>query len=175
MSKREKDPGKGITMTKATTDTDSARQELADLLAPVVTMLAVSKLDAECEARLNAMFGPDSLFALKMFNFCRAAIEDGWMCSRGEPDLRYGRVIKASTLCAAFSVDIVVMSDVVGPEHTHPAGEADLVLPLNPHARFDGRPAGWVVYPPGSSHAPTVTEGSAIVLYLLPDGAIDFH
>ena len=41
-------------------------------------------------------------------------------------------------------------------------------------ALFDGRAAGWVVYGPGSAHRPTVSGGKALVLYLLPDGAIEF-
>ena len=43
-----------------------------------------------------------------------------------------------------------------------------------PAARFDGHGAGWVVYGPGSAHSPTVTGGRALVLYLLPQGAIEF-
>jgi hypothetical protein len=39
---------------------------------------------------------------------------------------------------------------------------------------FDGRPAGWVLYPPGSAHRPTVSEGRAFVLYLLPEEQIRF-
>jgi hypothetical protein len=54
------------------------------------------------------------------------------------------------------------------------AGEIDLVMPLSGPARFDGRGAGWVVYGPGSAHRPTVRGGKALVLYLLPGGAIDF-
>ncbi len=30
------------------------------------------------------------------------------------------------------------------------------------------------VYEPETAHYPTVTDGKAIVLYLLPDGEIDF-
>ena len=41
-------------------------------------------------------------------------------------------------------------------------------------ARFDGRPAGWLVCPPGSAHRPTVSQGRALVLYLLPQGQIEF-
>ena len=37
-----------------------------------------------------------------------------------------------------------------------------------------GRRAGWLVCPPGSAHRPTVTSGRALVLYLLPEGRIDF-
>jgi hypothetical protein len=47
-------------------------------------------------------------------------------------------------------------------------------MPLTPGATFDGRPAGWLVYGPDTSHSPTVAQGSALILYLLPEGAIEF-
>jgi hypothetical protein len=47
-------------------------------------------------------------------------------------------------------------------------------VPIEGDARFDGRPAGWLVYPPGTAHAPTVSGGRALVLYLLPQGQIQF-
>ncbi|MCV4698532.1 DUF4863 family protein, partial [Escherichia coli] len=62
----------------------------------------------------------------------------------------------------------------VGPHHVHPTGELDLVMPLTPQAQFDGTPAGWKVYGPGTAHRPTVTQGRALVLYLLPEGRIEF-
>ncbi|PKO57382.1 MAG: DUF4863 domain-containing protein, partial [Betaproteobacteria bacterium HGW-Betaproteobacteria-19] len=34
--------------------------------------------------------------------------------------------------------------------------------------------AGWFVYGPGTVHRPTVSDGRAHVLYLLPQGAIEF-
>jgi hypothetical protein len=47
-------------------------------------------------------------------------------------------------------------------------------MPIEGDAHFDGRAAGWLVCPPGSAHRPTVTAGRALVLYLLPDGQIEF-
>jgi hypothetical protein len=47
-------------------------------------------------------------------------------------------------------------------------------MPLTEGAAFDGHGAGWVVYPAGSAHTPVVAGGRALVLYLLPDGAIEF-
>ena len=47
-------------------------------------------------------------------------------------------------------------------------------MPLEGDARFDGHGAGWCVYGPGSAHTPTVTGGRALVLYLLPEGQIEF-
>ena len=90
------------------------------------------------------------------------------------PSIRFGRVIKPGPDSAGFSVDVVHMDDVVGPHHRHPNGEVDMVMPLTPGAQFDGHGAGWVVYPPDSAHPPTVSGGAALVLYLLPDGAIEF-
>ena len=66
------------------------------------------------------------------------------------------------------------MNDLAGPHHSHPNGEIDLIMPLTPDAQFDGHPAGWCVYEPGSAHYPTVSRGRALVLYLLPQGAIHF-
>jgi hypothetical protein len=45
---------------------------------------------------------------------------------------------------------------------------------LSGTAQFDGHGAGWLVYEPGSAHYPTVRGGKALVLYLLPQGAIEF-
>jgi hypothetical protein len=66
------------------------------------------------------------------------------------------------------------MNEIAGGHHRHPTGEIDLVMPLEGDARFDGRGAGWVVYEPGSAHTPTVSGGRALVLYLLPQGSIEF-
>ncbi len=66
-------------------------------------------------------------------------------------------------------------AQIAGPHHAHPLGEIDLILPQDGDATlFDGRPAGWLVCAPGSAHRPTVSNGRALVFYLLPDGRIDF-
>jgi hypothetical protein len=96
------------------------------------------------------------------------------MCAREAGGIRFGRVIKPGAATNGFSVDVVEMSSIVGPHHSHPNGEIDFIMPLDTTARFDGRGAGWLVYPAGSAHPPTVTGGRALVLYLLPQGAIEF-
>ena len=73
-----------------------------------------------------------------------------------------------------FSIDVVEMEDIAGPHHSHPNGEIDMIMPLGAAAKFDGRGRGWLVYAPGSAHRPTVGEGKALVLYLLPQGSIEF-
>ena len=85
-----------------------------------------------------------------------------------------GASSRPTTALARFSVDVVDITSLVGNHHNHPTGEIDLVLPVDPQARFDGRGAGWLVYGPGSGHRPTVTDGRALVLYLLPEGRIEW-
>ncbi|MEQ8689313.1 MAG: DUF4863 family protein, partial [Pseudomonadales bacterium] len=98
----------------------------------------------------------------------------GWLCAREAGGLRFGRVIKPGPATHGFSVDVVLMKDCVGPHHAHPRGEIDMIMPVDPGARFDDRPEGWLVYSDTTAHSPTVTGGEAIVLYLLPEGAIEF-
>lgn len=131
-------------------------------------------LGASLETHLNAEYGPGSAMFEALFNACQTGVKDGWMCNREGGGIRYGRVLKATDATHGFSVDVVDMDNVVGPHHVHPNGEIDLIMPLAKNARFDSHPAGWRVYEPGSGHRPTVTEGRAMVLYLLPQGAIEF-
>ncbi|MFO1402851.1 MAG: DUF4863 family protein [Steroidobacteraceae bacterium] len=144
------------------------------LIEAVVEPLRGRALDATLERDLNARHAPGGATYTRLFESCRAAIAAGWMCQREAGGIRYGRVIKPAPRTQDFSVDVVDMRDVRGPHHAHPNGEIDLVMPLDPQAQFDGRGAGWVVYGPGSAHHPTVSGGRALVLYLLPQGAIDF-
>ena len=105
---------------------------------------------------------------------CHEGVRDGWLCAREQGGIRFGRPIKPGPESHGFSIDVVEMADLVGPHHAHPKGEIDMVMPIDPDARFDGMGRGWKVYPPASAHHPTVTRGKALVLYLLPDGAIAF-
>ena len=144
------------------------------LVAQVTAGIGGRPLDARLRDWLNAEHGPGTASFVALRAACLAGVEAGWMCAREAGGIRYGRVEKPSEALHRFSVDVVDMRDVVGPHHVHPDGEVDLVMPLEGDARFDGHGAGWVVYPPGSAHHPTVTGGRALVLYLLPEGRIEF-
>ncbi|MCX7891397.1 MAG: DUF4863 family protein [Burkholderiales bacterium] len=149
-------------------------QAFEALLAPIAERIRGRALDASLEADLNDAFGPASATFAAVTQACHAAIAAGWMCSREGGGIRYGRVLKPGAALGDLSVDVVDMDSVKGPHHRHPNGEIDLIMPVSPGARFDGRGAGWLVYGPGTAHYPTVTEGRALVLYLLPGGAIEF-
>ena len=144
------------------------------LLAPLTAEIAGRPLDVALEAHLNARHPAGSPLFEQIAAACRQGDAEGWLCAQSHGGIRYGRAIKPTPALQGFSVDVVDMRDVVGPHHAHPNGEIDLVMPLEGDARFDGQAAGWKVYGPGSAHRPTVTGGRAHVLYLLPDGAIEF-
>jgi hypothetical protein len=143
-------------------------------IATLTVQLDGRPLDAALDAWLNAEHGPASATYARLKAGCEAGVKDGWLCNREGGGIRYGRIFKPADDLHGFSVDVVDMQDLAGPHHGHPLGEIDLVMPIEGEARFDGRPAGWVVYPPGSAHRPTVSQGRALVLYLLPQGRIEF-
>lgn len=149
-------------------------ERFAELVSSVTAEAAGHPLDPALADRLSSAFPPGGPVVASIAAACREAIAAGWMCQREAGGIRYGRVVKPGPVTHGFSVDVVDMTPLAGPHHRHPNGEIDLVMPLEPDARFDGHGAGWVVYGPGSAHRPTVTGGRALVLYLLPAGAIEF-
>jgi hypothetical protein len=150
------------------------QDQFAQLMGEVTAALNGRSLDAALAADLNARYPAGGDLVGRIGLACREAVAAGWMCQRENGGIRYGRVLKPGPATHGFSVDVVEMPALAGPHHRHPNGEIDLVLPIDPGACFDGRPGGWLVYGPGSAHHPTVSGGRAHVLYLLPQGAIEF-
>jgi hypothetical protein len=149
-------------------------EQFRDLIAPITEDVHGKPLDAKLEAELNAAYPADGAAFYDLFEACKRAIAAGWMCNREAGGIKFGRVIKPGDETQGFSVDVVDMKDLKGPHHRHPNGEIDMIMPIDAPAKFDGRGAGWLVYGPGTAHHPTVTKGRALVLYLLPQGAIEF-
>lgn len=149
-------------------------EAFARMIGKITSAIGGRELDEHLERDLNDLFPPDGTDVRAIFESCRQAIATGWMCSREAGGIRFGRVVNPGPGTHDFSVDVVDMQPVAGPHHRHPYGEIDLIMPLEPGAKFDGHGAGWLVYGPDSAHRPTVTQGRALVLYLLPAGAIKF-
>lgn len=148
--------------------------EFERLISGATEQIAGQPLDDALERWLNANWPPGSPTFEALAHACRTGVDEGWLCNREAGGIHYGRIVKPTPRTHAFSVDVVRMEDIAGPHHVHPHGEIDLIMPVSPAATFDGRAAGWCVYGPGSAHRPTVEHGQALVLYLLPQGAIDF-
>ena len=151
-----------------------SKEDFHRTVADLVTQIAGRPLDEALDRWLNTHHGRDSSTYGELKQACIDGVAEGWLCEREGGGIRYGRVFKADDSLARFSVDVVDMRDIAGPHHTHPNGEIDLIMPIDADAKFDGRPAGWLVCPPASAHRPTVSQGRVLVLYLLPQGSIEF-
>jgi hypothetical protein len=127
---------------------EAFRQQIADL----TRQLAGRERDAALDDWLNREHGAASATYRALKASCEAGVAEGWLCNREGGGIRYGRIFKPADDLHGFSVDVVDMRDIAGPHHSHPLGEIDLIMPIEGEARFDGRPAGWLVCPPGSAH-----------------------
>ncbi len=148
--------------------------EFQILLQPLTDHIAGQAFNNTLADELNKQFPVDGEIFEAIEKACHLAIAEGWMCSHGSEGRRFGRVIEPSPDTNMLSVDVVDLKDIVGPHHRHPCGEVCMIMPITAEALFDGKGRGWCVYEPDSAHHPTVTNGEALVLYLLPEGQIEF-
>jgi hypothetical protein len=149
-------------------------ESFQELLRPVTAFVSSQAVDPALAGKLNRQFPQDGETFASIEAACHEAISDGWMCAQGAAGRRFGRVIEPSEETGGLSVDVVDLENIVGPHHRHPGGEICMIMPITGSARFDDMPRGWCVFEPGSDHRPTVTDGQALVLYMLPDGKIEF-
>lgn len=149
---------------------ETFHQRLADLTQKI----ADKPLNQDLAAWLNTERGPDTEEFSTLRAACEAGVREGWLCDRSHGGIKFGRIFKPDADLARFSVDVVEMDDIKGPHHSHPNGEIDMIMPIDEQAKFDGQGEGWMVYERGSAHFPTVTGGKALILYLLPEGRIEF-
>lgn len=157
--------------------TDAASElppRFVQLIREVTARIAGKPLEPALAEMLNETFPDDGPWFDEMESLCRQGCRDAWLCAREAGGIRFGRPVKPGPETHGYSVDVVEMTDVVGPHHSHPFGEVDLVMPFDDKAAFDGVHKGWKVYGPGSAHNPTVSGGTALILYLLPEGSIEF-
>ncbi len=152
----------------------SAQQAFIEAVTTITTRIAGRTLDDSLRVFLDENFPPGGEAFDDLAELCRQGVDEGWLCDREQGGIKFGRIIKPGPDTSGFSVDVVEMNNIRGPYHGHPNGEIDMIIPVSTGAEFDGQGQGWLVYEPESEHYPTVSTGKAIVLYLLPDGAIDF-
>jgi hypothetical protein len=150
------------------------QDQFRQLVRQVTDAIGGATLDGVLEKRLNQDFPPGGETYRSLEAACRDGIAEGWMCTQGGGRRKFGRIFEPAADLSGFSVDVVDIDDLVGNYHRHPNGEIDLILPVTSEATFDARGAGWLVYAPGSGHRPTVKRGRVVILYLLPQGRIEW-
>jgi hypothetical protein len=148
--------------------------EFVDLIGAIAVAIGQKPLDSRLEAWLNGEYSPQSSLFQRLACLLAEGVDEGWICRHKAEGVSFGRLIDPGGAAGRFSVDVVLMGAVAGPHHLHPNGEIGMIVPVSGEPNFDGFPKGWYVCGPGSDHFPTVAGGSAYVLYLPPDGAIEF-
>lgn len=143
-------------------------------IGQIAEAIGARPLDADLEGFLQSTFPPGKATFDDLERLVFTGVKEGWLCNRTASGIAFGRAVKPGQDTGTFSVDVVVMDNIAGPHHVHTTGEIGMIMPIDGAPAFDGKPRGWYVYPPGSAHFPTVTGGKAAILYLLPDGAIEF-
>jgi hypothetical protein len=156
------------------TGMSTSPEDLKSRVQQVTKAIAGLPLDSALETKLNAQFPAGGDVFRSIEEACRGGIAAGFLCTKGEGKRKFGRIFEPAEDLAGFSLDVVDIDDLEGNYHRHPTGEIDLIMPQSNDATFDNRGAGWMVYPPGSGHRPTVKKGRALILYLLPQGRIEW-
>ena len=151
-----------------------SQSEFEQRILSIAGKISGRTVDNALQDYLNQQFPAGGEIFQSLANDCRQGISEGWLCRHEHGGIRFGRIIKPVPETHNFSVDGVLMDDLAGPHHRHPNGEIDMIIPQTDGAQFDGQGEGWMVYAADTAHRPTVSNGRAIILYLLPDGAIEF-
>ncbi len=147
---------------------------MIDLFLPLCR--AAQGLDFAAEdatSTLNSKFNYESEAGQAFVEGFKALHANGEVADRGELPVEWGRVSKATEETLGFSLDVVHMNGA-GPDHIHPSGEASVCVPLEGEPEFEGTKSGWHVLAPGSRHIPEVTGGRMLIVYLLPNGEMEF-
>src|SRR5438034_1348696 len=92
-------------------------------------------------------------------------------CVKSQPKVHIGLIARsAPNLMMPEEFTVLIGSITARIE----GRRVDAMLAEELRELFPAHGAGWVVYAPGSAHRPTVSDGKALVVYLLPQGTIEF-
>ena len=150
------------------------QEELAQRLRALLpTIDGIDPGDGEVAAEmLDTALPFDGPEVVRIRELCTAGMAEGWLLPRAAgPKVKFGRIAKDM---GGYAVDAVLMDDGAGLGHTHTKGEINMCFEWDGEPRFDGHEPGWVVFPPGSHHVPTVEGGSMLFIYFTPDGAVEW-
>ncbi len=151
-----------------------SNQQLNDALKPMLERL--TKLDMAhpaTEVILNQEFSDHNPRMKSVVSLAKQGIEEGWLCDHENAAAQFSRIAKPGNETFNFSIDAVLMSGE-GATHTHTNGEVSICIPMQGEPSFDDFEYTWAHYPPGSSHTPTVSGGSMLIIYFLPEGAVEW-
>lgn len=146
-------------------------------LRRVMDDIAGEPLAPALEATLNGRYGVGSEAYRTLSGLLLQGVEEGWAAYApigDDPDYRRGRIQEPCEETHQISVESGLLRDVKGQYHRHTTGEINMIIPIDPDGAFCGQGAGWKVFAPMSEHYPTVTGGKVLIMYLLPQGRIEY-
>ena len=149
-----------------------SNEEIVRVLTPVLQRLPSLNLADPAATReaLDAEFPLSGPLGESLRKLTDAGLREGWLCKREAGPSRFSRVAKVDT-GLGYSIDAVLLWGD-GPKHTHVEGEVNCMIALEGEPEFCGFKPGWAVFPPGSSHVPSVSGGKMMIFYMLPNGAV---
>lgn len=153
------------------------KHELINTLKRVLDDIAGDPLSPALETKLNARYGVGTTDYATLSQLLLSGVEEGWAAYAdiaGDPDYRRGRIQEPCDENHRISVESGLLRDVKGQYHRHTTGEINMIIPIDPDGKFCGQGAGWKVFAPMSEHFPTVTGGQVLIMYLLPEGRIEY-
>jgi hypothetical protein len=153
---------------------DTSKDAIIDALSPVLERLMTLDLTNPAAARdlLEEEFPLSGALGESLRGLLEQGLEDGSVCGREAGPSRFSRVAKPDA-AQGFSVDAVMLWGD-GPQHTHVKGEVNCMLAWEGEPEFCGFKPGWAVFAPGTTHVPSVKGGKMLILYMLPDGAVEW-
>ncbi|WP_337262247.1 MULTISPECIES: 4-hydroxylaminobenzoate lyase [unclassified Serratia (in: enterobacteria)] len=151
------------------------KNEFLDVVYQVCDAIRGMPLDNELTKYLNIHYGPSTDTYQTLSRLLRLGVEEGWVAyvEVAGPSYRRGRIAEVGFNTAGMSIESGLLCNVKGQYHCHTKGEINMIIPLEPGANFCGTTEGWRVFEPMSEHFPTV-EGKALIMFFLPDGAIEY-
>jgi 2-hydroxylaminobenzoate mutase len=151
------------------------KAEALAIIHRILEYIGDRSFDIELEFQLNRRFGRFSGVYETLAKLLLAGLDEGWVANTPTgAGYNRGRIAEPTRETAGMSVESAVLQNLRGQYHCHTRGEIDMVIPIDGDGKFCGHGAGWVVYPPGSEHFPTVTGGKALMLFFLPNGEIEY-
>jgi hypothetical protein len=143
-------------------------EHLYELLPIIDSVDASDGMQAAAELEARLPFEGPEVSAIRAL--CQQGLDEGWLTPRAAGSkVRFGRLDRD---LGGYAVDAVLMESAAGMGHTHTRGEINMCFPWKGEPLFDGLAPGWVVFPPGSHHVPTVTGGTMLFLYFTPGGEV---
>jgi len=149
-------------------------EKIVSALEPIAKSLVGMDLGSENFASdIEDLYPKEGSVMKEISELLLQGLEDGTICDRENSEVRFSRISKSTKEMHNFSIDAVYMSGP-GPKHTHPKGEVSFCIATEGDPDFDGFKAGWAIYGPGSTHVPTVSGGTMLIIYFLPDGSVEW-